>query len=126
MEQQTQKKEQYALLASQIQSLIEGEPDQIANLANASAAINEALENINWAGFYLVKDGCLVLGPFQGKPACIRIPFGKGVCGTAAKKIKRSLSWMSINFQGILRVTVHLAQRLSFRFTIKMVRLQLF
>lgn len=81
-----QKKEKYTLLSSQIQSLIEGESDQIANLANASAAINEALENINWAGFYLVKDGCLVLGPFQGKPACIRIPFGKGVCGTAAKK----------------------------------------
>lgn len=91
MEQQTQKKEQYALLASQIHSLIEGEPDQIANLANASAAINEALENINWAGFYLVKDGCLVLGPFQGKPACIRIPFGKGVCGTAAKKDQTQL-----------------------------------
>ena len=76
----------YELLAQQLQALIEGEPDLIANLSNASAAINEALENINWAGFYLVKENMLVLGPFQGKPACIRIPFGKGVCGTAAKK----------------------------------------
>ncbi len=77
---------EYELLAQQLQALIEGEPDLIANLSNVSAAINEALGNINWAGFYLVKDGMLVLGPFQGKPACIRIPFGKGVCGTAAQK----------------------------------------
>ncbi len=75
----------YELLAQQLQALTEGEPDLIANLSNASAAINEALGNINWAGFYLVKDGMLVLGPFQGKPACIRIPLGKGVCGTAAQ-----------------------------------------
>ena len=69
--------DKYELLAQQLQALIEGEPDLIANLSNASAAINEALENINWAGFYLVKENMLVLGPFQGKPACIRIPFGK-------------------------------------------------
>ena len=81
----------YELLAQQLQALIEGEPDLIANLSNASAAINEALENINWAGFYLVKENMLVLGPFQGKPACIRIPFGKGVCGTAAKKDETQL-----------------------------------
>ena len=81
----------YELLAQQLQALIEGEPDLIANLSNASAAINEALGNINWAGFYLVKDGMLVLGPFQGKPACIRIPFGKGVCGTAAQKTQTQL-----------------------------------
>ena len=81
----------YELLAQQLQALIEGEPDLIANLSNASAAINEALGNINWAGFYLVKDGMLVLGPFQGKPACIRIPFGKGVCGTAAQKNQTQL-----------------------------------
>ena len=83
--------DKYELLAQQLQALIEGEPDLIANLSNASAAINEALENINWAGFYLVKDNMLVLGPFQGKPACIRIPFGKGVCGTAAKKDETQL-----------------------------------
>ena len=78
--------DKYELLAQQLQALIEGEPDLIANLSNASAAINQALENINWAGFYLVKENMLVLGPFQGKPACIRISFGKGVCGTAAQK----------------------------------------
>ena len=78
--------DKYELLAQQLQALIEGEPDLIANLSNASAAINEALENINWAGFYLVKENMLVLGPFQGKPACIRIPFGKGVCGTQLVK----------------------------------------
>ena len=83
--------DKYELLAQQLQALIEGEPDLIANLSNASAAINEALENINWAGFYLVKENMLVLGPFQGKPACIRIPFGKGVCGTAAKKDETQL-----------------------------------
>ena len=80
--------DKYELLAQQLQALIEGEPDLIANLSNASAAINEALENINWAGFYLVKEN---MGPFQGKPACIRIPFGKGVCGTAAKKDETQL-----------------------------------
>ncbi len=81
----------YELLAQQLQALIEGEPDLIANLSNTSAAINEALDNINWVGFYLVKDGMLVLGPFQGKPACIRIPFGKGVCGTAAQNDQTQL-----------------------------------
>lgn len=79
-----QKQTQYRELAEQLRALTEGEPDQIANLANASAAIAQALEDLNWAGFYLVKENQLVLGPFQGKPACIRIPFGKGVCGTAA------------------------------------------
>ena len=83
--------DKYELLAQQLQALIEGEPDLIANLSNASAAINEALENINWAGFYLVKENMLVLGPFQGKPACIRISFGKGVCGTAAQKNQTQL-----------------------------------
>lgn len=62
--------DKYELLAQQLQALIEGEPDLIANLSNASAAINEALENINWAGFYLVKENMLVLGPFPGK-ACM-------------------------------------------------------
>ena len=76
--------DKYELLAQQLQALIEGEPDLIANLS-------KALENINWAGFYLVKENMLVLGPFQGKPACIRIPFGKGVCGTAAKKDETQL-----------------------------------
>ena len=64
-------------------SLLEGESDVIANLANASALIYDVLTDINWAGFYFVKDGELVLGPFQGKPACVRLKIGKGVCGTA-------------------------------------------
>ena len=66
-------------------SLLEGESDVIANLANASALIYDVLTDINWAGFYFVKDGELVLGPFQGKPACVRLKIGKGVCGTAVK-----------------------------------------
>lgn len=65
-------------------ALTEGEPDAIANMANVAALLWEALPDLNWAGFYRALDGELVLGPFQGRPACIRIPFGKGVCGAAA------------------------------------------
>ena len=72
-------------LLVQAKSLIAGEPDLIANLANLSALLYHNLEEVNWAGFYLFKDEQLVLGPFQGQPACIRIPMGKGVCGTAAQ-----------------------------------------
>ncbi len=74
----------YQLLVEQAGGLMEGERDAVANMANVSALLNEALRDINWVGFYLLKEGMLVLGPFQGKPACIRIPVGKGVCGTAA------------------------------------------
>ena len=74
----------YRDLAESLRSLIEGENDQIANLANASALLFDALPDLNWAGFYLMKGGELVVGPFQGKPACVRIALGKGVCGTAA------------------------------------------
>ena len=77
------REEQYALVAKQLEALIANEPNRIANLANASALLNQFLENINWVGFYLSDGKELVLGPFQGLPACIRIPFGKGVCGTA-------------------------------------------
>lgn len=73
------------LLLEQLKSLIENERNLIANLANASALLHLSLEEINWAGFYLTEGEELILGPFQGKPACIRIPFGKGVCGTAAQ-----------------------------------------
>lgn len=73
------------LLLEQLKSLIENERNVIANLANASALLHLSLEEINWAGFYLAEGDELILGPFQGKPACIRIPFGKGVCGTAAQ-----------------------------------------
>ena len=74
----------YALLARQAEELIRSVPHRTANLANLSALLDQALEEINWVGFYLAEGDCLVLGPFQGKPACIEIPFGRGVCGTAA------------------------------------------
>lgn len=74
----------YSLLLEQLASMTRTERDTIANLANASALLYMSLSDINWAGFYLVREGQLVLGPFQGKPACIRIDFGKGVCGNAA------------------------------------------
>ena len=74
----------YETLRLQLQGLLEGETDWIANLANASALLWMSLPNINWAGFYLRCGDQLVLGPFQGKPACTRIPMGAGVCGTAA------------------------------------------
>ncbi len=79
--------ENYALLIRQLTSLLDGETDQIANLANAAALLNQFLTDINWVGFYLLHpDDVLVLGPFQGLPACTRIPVGKGVCGTSAAR----------------------------------------
>ena len=80
------KPELYKQLVQELGGLIAGEPDFIANLANAAALIYHSLPDLNWAGFYLLKDGELVVGPFQGKPACVRIAMGKGVCGTAALK----------------------------------------
>ena len=74
----------YTRLCNQLKSLTEGVPHQIANLANASALLWQSLPDLNWAGFYILEGDKLVLGPFQGKPACIEIPLGKGVCGTAA------------------------------------------
>lgn len=76
--------ERYTELLQQLRGLLEGEPDWLANLSNAASLIYMQLDRINWAGFYLMRGGELVLGPFGGKPACTRIPLGKGVCGTAA------------------------------------------
>lgn len=76
----------YKLLKAQLQALIRDVPYETANFANASALIWQELPDINWAGFYLMRDGMLVLGPFQGKPACTRIALGRGVCGTAAQQ----------------------------------------
>lgn len=84
-------KERYGELALYAQGLMMDEPDITANLANVSALINLALDDINWAGFYIMKEGELVLGPFQGKPACIRIKVGSGVCGTAVAEDKTQL-----------------------------------
>lgn len=74
----------YPLIKTRLAALTDGVPYPVANLANASALLWQALPNINWVGFYLVQGGRLVLGPFQGKPACIEIPLGRGVCGRAA------------------------------------------
>jgi L-methionine (R)-S-oxide reductase len=73
----------YEMVIKQLEALLEGETNQIANLSNASALLNQFLDEINWVGFYLMENNQLVLGPFQGLPACVRIPLGKGVCGTA-------------------------------------------
>jgi L-methionine (R)-S-oxide reductase len=80
------KEENYELVKKQLKALIEGETNQVANLSNAAALLNQFLERINWVGFYLMEGNELVLGPFQGLPACVRIPLGKGVCGTAAQE----------------------------------------
>ena len=76
----------YPELTAQLAALTEGVPHPVANLANAAALLWQELEDINWAGFYLLEGDMLVLGPFQGKPACIEIPLGRGVCGTAAAR----------------------------------------
>lgn len=78
----------YSMLLKQLDALLEGESDEIAILANASALLNQFLGEINWVGFYIWRENELILGPFQGLPACTRIAFGKGVCGTAIKERK--------------------------------------
>lgn len=78
----------YRELAAALEGLVEGEPDPVANMANAAALIMDSLPDLNWAGFYRNLGGELVLGPFQGQPACIRIAFGKGVCGAAAASLQ--------------------------------------
>jgi GAF domain-containing protein len=80
------KPELYRELAAQISALIEDETDAVANMANAASLIFHSVPRLNWVGFYLLKGGELVLGPFQGQPACVRIPFGRGVVGRAAEK----------------------------------------
>ncbi|MEK4537819.1 GAF domain-containing protein [Peribacillus sp. FSL K6-1552] len=81
---QGKKEKNYELVQKQLFALIEDEPNQIANFSNAAALLNQFLVEINWVGFYLLEEDQLVLGPFQGLPACVRIPMGKGVCGTSA------------------------------------------
>ena len=82
----TNKPELYQELRAQLTSLLGGEPDAIANAANAAALLYHSMPDVNWVGFYFLKGNDLVLGPFQGKPACVRIPLGKGVCGTAGER----------------------------------------
>ena len=82
----SKKIEQYKLMNAQLEALIDDVPHLISNMANASALLYQTLEDINWAGFYLMQEDILVLGPFQGKTACIEIAVGKGVCGTAVER----------------------------------------
>ena len=90
----------YKTLCAQMAALTEDVPHEVANLANASALIWQTLPDINWAGFYKMVDGALVLYPFQGKPACIRIPVGRGVCGTAVAEDKTQLVYDVHQFPG--------------------------
>ncbi|MBE6923364.1 MAG: GAF domain-containing protein [Ruminococcaceae bacterium] len=90
----------YKLLCAQLEALTEGVPHEVANLANASALIWQNLKDINWAGFYKMEKGILVLGPFQGKPACIEIAVGRGVCGTAVAEDKTQLVYDVHEFPG--------------------------
>lgn len=82
----TDKRTGYELLARELRGLLEGESDPIANAANTTALIFDALPEVSWAGFYFLRGGELIVGPFQGKPACVRIALGRGVCGTAAAR----------------------------------------
>ncbi|KAB2457785.1 GAF domain-containing protein [Bacillus sp. CH126_4D] len=79
------REEQYGTVIKQLDALLTGEPNVVANLSNASALLNQFLDRVNWVGFYVTEGNQLVLGPFQGMPACVRIPFGRGVCGVAAE-----------------------------------------
>ena len=90
----------YDQLHAQLAALTEGIPYEVANLANASALLWQEMPDINWVGFYKMEDGALVLGPFQGKPACIRIPVGRGVCGTAVAEDQVQLVYDVHDFPG--------------------------
>ncbi|EGQ9204138.1 GAF domain-containing protein [Vibrio cholerae] len=92
--------EQYQRLTKQAVALLEGETNLIANLANLSALLNMELTELNWVGFYLMQENELVLGPFQGKPACVRIPVGRGVCGTAVAENKVQRVYDVHQFEG--------------------------
>ena len=81
----------YKTLNAQLSALVKGVPHPVANLANAAALLYHTLDGLNWAGFYLLEGDTLVLGPFQGRPACIEIPVGRGVCGTAVAEGKTQL-----------------------------------
>lgn len=90
----------YRILKTQLQGLTDHVPHIYSNLANASALLNQALDDINWVGFYILKEDTLILGPFQGKPACIEIKTGNGVCGTAVARDKTILVENVHNFPG--------------------------
>jgi len=90
----------YSVLNKELSALISGVPHKIANLANAASLLYNSLDDLNWAGFYLMEKGILVLGPFMGKPACIEIPVGRGVCGTAVAENRTQLVYDVHQFPG--------------------------
>ena len=90
----------YTALNRELSALISGVPHKIANLANAASLLYNSLDDLNWAGFYLMENGILVLGPFMGKPACIEIPVGRGVCGTAVAENRTQLVYDVHRFPG--------------------------
>ena len=94
------KKTNYEMAAKQAAALMEGVPYEVANLANVSALLWQEMDGINWVGFYKMVDGALVLGPFQGKPACVKIPVGRGVCGTAVAEDRVQLVYDVHQFPG--------------------------
>lgn len=98
----TDREKNYETVIQQLAALLDGETNQIANLSNASALLNQFLDRINWVGFYLLDEekNELVLGPFQGLPACVRIPIGKGVCGTSFEKEETLLVHDVLQFPG--------------------------
>ena len=95
-----ERKINYDLICRQLKALTEGIPYEVANLANTSALLWQEMPDINWVGFYKMEEGALVLGPFQGKPACIRIPVGRGVCGTAVAEDQVQLVYDVHDFPG--------------------------
>ena len=102
------RQENYELVKKQLQALLHGEKNQIANLSNTSSLLNQFLDRINWVGFYLMDENNeLVLGPFQGLPACVRIPLGKGVCGTSAKNMETLRVEDVHQFPGHIACDVH-------------------
>jgi len=109
----------YKRLTKQAVALIDGEPDLIANISNISALLYMELEDINWAGFYLLKDDQLVLGPFQGKPACVRIPVGLGVCGTAIAENKMQRIEDVHQFEGHIACDATSNSEIVIPFTVK-------
>ena len=94
------KKTNYEMAAKQAAALMEGVPYEVANLANVSALLWQEMDGINWVGFYKMVDGALILGPFQGKPACVKIPVGRGVCGTAVAEDRVQLVYDVHQFPG--------------------------
>jgi GAF domain-containing protein len=108
------KPELYDQLAAQLSSLLAGERDLTANAANFSSLVYHSLPDLNWAGFYFAKDGELVLGPFQGQPACVRIRVGQGVCGAGAAKCETVIVPNVHEFPATSRAIVHRSRKLWF------------